>query len=156
MLREFNVCHYERASFRAVGFLKEPRLDTTSTIECTNTISEENIKLRMGFHKSMDRMDNAFSTTRWKTELEMTKGRLKVKFKWTSFKGHGHLTGKKLETNRSLSARTFVESNDVGRTDYTLQDCRRFIRSVNFSRKRISSEERVGYKPCWECLLQLI
>ena len=71
----------ERAGFRAVGLLKEPRLYTASTIECINTISEENIKLRMGFHKSMNRMDNVFSTARGETELEMTKGRLKVKLK---------------------------------------------------------------------------
>jgi hypothetical protein len=49
---------YERAGFRAVGLLKEPRLYTASTIECINSISEKNIKLRMGFHKSMNRMDN--------------------------------------------------------------------------------------------------
>ena len=72
---------YERAGFRAVGLLKEPRLYTASTIECINTISEENIKLRMGFHKSVNRMDNVFSTARGETELEMTKGRLKVKLK---------------------------------------------------------------------------
>ena len=48
--------------------MKEPRLDTN--------IGEENIKLRIGFHKSMDRVDNCFSAARGETELEMTKGRI--------------------------------------------------------------------------------
>lgn len=90
-------------------------VDTTSTIECINTIGEETIRLRVGFHKSMDRVDNVFSAARGETEFEMTTVRLKVKLKGTSSKGHGYLINKKLATNRSIATRTFVESHENGR-----------------------------------------
>jgi hypothetical protein len=57
------------------------------------------------------RWDIVSSAARGETKMEMTKGRLEAKLKWTSSKGHGRLTNKKLEINLSLAARTIVESH---------------------------------------------
>ena len=50
----------ERTSFRTMRLLEESRLHATSTIKCVDTISKENIELRMGCHESMNSVDYGF------------------------------------------------------------------------------------------------
>ena len=50
----------ERTSFRTMCLLEESRLHATSTIKCVDTISKENIELRMGCHESMNSVDYEF------------------------------------------------------------------------------------------------
>ena len=49
--------------------------------------------------------------------MELTKGRHEIELERANSKSHGHLTKKKLKTYWTLAARTFIESNNIGRTE---------------------------------------